>query len=239
MAYKTFFAVTLCAGIVSVALPSVQAHEVQFTDDVGATLHIEPNDIPLANAPTEVWFALTQAGGTIIPLDDCDCRLTLQDAQDEVLATPTLTPVSAEGYRDIPGAVVRFPEVGAYELVLVGEPSSGEAFSPFELRFEVTVARAAQTDTASTETAPGAELTPEPADTGDAEHGTTIANNSTDSTDSADASTTSTAEPATETLAGTTASRAWYLPLIWGGAILLAGFVWRVMHNSQSPGDES
>lgn len=236
MPYRIFLAATLSAGIVSVALPSVQAHDVQFTNDVGATLHIEPNDIPLANAPTEVWFALTQAGGTVIPLENCDCRLTLQDAQDEVLATPTLTPVSAEGYRDIPGAVVLFPEVGAYELVLAGEPSNGEDFSPFELRFEVTVARAAQTDTASAETAPAAEPTPESADTNDAENGATIADTSTDS---ADAATNSTTEPMTETSEGTSASRAWYLPLIWGGAILIAGLVWRVLHNSQSPGDES
>lgn len=121
-------------------ISSAVAHDVQIADDVGATLHIEPNDIARAGEPTELWFALTQAGGTVIPLENCDCTLTLYDSQNAAVVSPPLTPVSAEGFQDIPGATVTFPDVGAYELVLTGQPQSAEQFSDFELRFAVTVA---------------------------------------------------------------------------------------------------
>ncbi|MEM0981914.1 MAG: hypothetical protein AAGH78_16795, partial [Cyanobacteria bacterium P01_H01_bin.58] len=129
-------------------------HQVQVADDVGATLHIEPDDIPKAGAPTEVWIALTQPGGVVIPLETCECSLTLVDDADAAIATPTLVPVSAEGYVGIPGATVTFPTVGAYELVLTGSPTAGAEFTPFDLRFEVTVAAqtAAQTNASSLET---------------------------------------------------------------------------------------
>ncbi|MDA0864837.1 MAG: hypothetical protein O2890_00110, partial [Cyanobacteria bacterium] len=117
-------------------------HQVEVAADVGATLHIEPNDIPQAGTPTDIWFALTATGGTIIPLEHCDCALTVYDQAGAALATPALSPTTAEGYENIPGSTLTFPTVGAYELVLSGQPSStaAGAFAPFELRFEVTVA---------------------------------------------------------------------------------------------------
>ncbi|HEY9889487.1 MAG TPA: hypothetical protein V6D02_13870 [Candidatus Obscuribacterales bacterium] len=116
------------------------AHQVQIQADVGATLHIEPNDLPRAGAPSTVWFALTQPGGRVIPLAACDCTLTLTTDGAGAIATPPLTPLSAEGYANIPSATVTFPDVGAYQLVLTGVPQSGVQFEPFTLTFEVTVA---------------------------------------------------------------------------------------------------
>ncbi|MEM0981270.1 MAG: hypothetical protein AAGH78_13475, partial [Cyanobacteria bacterium P01_H01_bin.58] len=67
MNYQPLIIGTLCSLI---SLPAI-AHQVQVADDVGATLHIEPDDIPKAGAPTEVWIALTQPGGVVIPLETC------------------------------------------------------------------------------------------------------------------------------------------------------------------------
>ncbi|MEM8642452.1 MAG: hypothetical protein AAGG51_27085 [Cyanobacteria bacterium P01_G01_bin.54] len=121
----------------------VLAHQVELADDVGATLHIEPNDTPKAGEPSEVWFALTRKGGAIIPLADCDCNLTVYSQSAtaaEPLLEPPLQPVAAEGYAAIPGATFTFPAVGAYELVLQGQPQDEASFTPFELRFDVVVA---------------------------------------------------------------------------------------------------
>ncbi|NJK72036.1 MAG: hypothetical protein HC926_01055 [Synechococcaceae cyanobacterium SM2_3_60] len=128
-------------GLLSLLLP-LHAHQVQTTDTVGATLHLEPDDNPRAGEETEVWFALTQAGGVMIPLHDCLCRLeVLAMPTLDVLATPDLVPVDAERYKEIPGATVLFPRVGAYQLRLVGEPVAEAAFDAFDLTFEVIVAR--------------------------------------------------------------------------------------------------
>lgn len=135
------------------------AHQVQIQGEVGATMHVEPNDIAIAGADTDVWFALTQKGGAVIPLAACDCSLTVYDAGASPVAAPELSPVSAEGFINIPGAVITFPEVGAYELVLAGTPTGiSPQFAPFELSFDVTVAGqanpSAQADEPQTKASP-------------------------------------------------------------------------------------
>ena len=129
--------------LLALAMPAF-AHQVDVAEDVGGTLHIEPNDIPRAGESSLAWFALTQKGGEVISLAHCDCKLSLYtqpyDPGDAPIEQPALTAVSAEGYEGIPGAQITFPVVGAYELVLTGEPTDDDDFTPFELRFDVTVA---------------------------------------------------------------------------------------------------
>ncbi len=120
------------------------AHKVKFEGDVGATLHIEPNDIPRAGEPSQTWFALTRKGGKVIPLAECNCQLSVY-AEPHVsgetpLLQPTLKAITAERYQGIPGAVINFPRPGAYQLQLSGKPSTGQGFRPFTLKFNVTVA---------------------------------------------------------------------------------------------------
>lgn len=133
----------LIAGGLLAGTPAI-AHQVQLADDVGGTKHIEPNDTPRAGESTLVWFALTRRGGQIIPLDECNCRLSVytqpKAAGDRPVQEPPLRAITAEGYNGIPAADVTFPRVGAYELVLTGSPRAGDSFKPFQLTFTTTVA---------------------------------------------------------------------------------------------------
>lgn len=217
--YRTFLTASLLTG--TTVLP-VLAHDVQIAEDVGATLHIEPNDVAQAGSPTEVWFALTQAGGAVIPLADCDCRLTLYDRQAQPLATPALTAISAEGFNNIPGATVTFPKVGAYELRLQGQPKEGVQFTPFELSFEVTVAGRAS----GASPAEPSATSPEPADTRDM----------TSANSAVEAERLETATAAAETQEATSTSSTWSSVFLWGGAVLAAGIVWGMLGKARSPG---
>jgi len=123
------------------ATPAV-AHQVQVSEAVGATLHIEPNDVARAGEPTQLWFALVHRGGKPIPLADCQCQLTLYDQGGQALLTPSLRPLSVEDYEATASATLTFPAVGSYELVLEGQAQDPGAFPPFELTFAVTVATA-------------------------------------------------------------------------------------------------
>lgn len=143
------FVVTELMGAIAPAI----AHQVQIADDVGGTVHIEPNDNPRAGTPSLAWFALTRQGGELIPLQDCNCRLSVyaqpRQPDDAPVQQPLLQPVAAEGYQNVPGADITFPQVGAYELVLQGEPTASEDFLPFELTFAVTVATGQATSPAA------------------------------------------------------------------------------------------
>jgi hypothetical protein len=118
------------------------AHKIETQKDVGATIHIEPNDAPRAGETALTWFALTQKGGKVIPLNECDCKLSLysQASTEKPLQQPQLKAVSQESYQGIPAATITFPAAGAYELQLQGNPKNGAKFSAFELKFDINVA---------------------------------------------------------------------------------------------------
>ena len=46
----------LLTGVVT-----AKAHQVKVADDVGATLHIEPNDTPRAKEASQAWFASSRS----------------------------------------------------------------------------------------------------------------------------------------------------------------------------------
>ncbi|MEL6138583.1 MAG: hypothetical protein AAFQ61_02990 [Cyanobacteria bacterium J06626_23] len=124
------------------------AHQVELSGEVGGTLHIEPTDNPRAGEPAVTWFALVKAGGEPVPLAACDCELVVyalpRQPDDSPLSQPDLAPLSAEGFKAIPSAEITFPAVGEYELLLTGSAIGEPVFEPFELSYEVLVARGSQ-----------------------------------------------------------------------------------------------
>jgi hypothetical protein len=121
----------------------VAAHTVEVSGDVAATFHLTPNHNPKAGRASQAWFALTRRGGQLIPLSLCNCQLSVysrprsQNAQP--IMKPTLKSISAEQYRNIPGADIVFPRPGAYDLVLTGTAKNGGNFRPFRLTYQVNV----------------------------------------------------------------------------------------------------
>ena len=132
------------SSLIVTANPQVLAHTVKISEDVGGTVHLEPNDNPRAGEVTQTWFALTRKGGKVIPLKDCNCQLAIYAephvAGEPALLAPPLKSIQAERYQGIPGAEVTFPKPGAYQLQLSGKPVTEGSFKPFELKFVVTVA---------------------------------------------------------------------------------------------------
>jgi hypothetical protein len=121
----------------------VFAHTVKVSGDVAATFHIEPNHNPKVGQPSQAWIALTQRGGTVIPLAQCECKLKVYlnpyKEGDTPTLEPVLKPISTERYQNIPSAEITFPKSGEYRLKISGTPQAGAMFQPFELSYEVTV----------------------------------------------------------------------------------------------------
>ncbi|PSN11490.1 hypothetical protein C7293_24080 [filamentous cyanobacterium CCT1] len=133
--------VGLCA--VGLAMLPAQAHKTEVSGDVAGTWHLEPNHSAKAGEPARVWVALTQQGGRVIPLGNCNCNLAVYKANQKAsipLMQPTLTPMSPESFENIPGAEITFPEVGEYRIVISGSPTADVTFTPFELSYTTVVA---------------------------------------------------------------------------------------------------
>ncbi len=129
-------------GVMEASAP-IFAHEVEVSGNVAATFHLEPNHNPKAGETAQVWFALTQKGGKIVPFSNCQCQLVVyrepRSTKDSPMMTLTLQSVSAEQYQDIPGADVVFPNPGQYQLELTGSPKNGANFNPFQFSYSVIV----------------------------------------------------------------------------------------------------
>jgi hypothetical protein len=136
---------------------------VEVAKDVAATFHIEPNHNPKAGEPSQAWFALTRQGGTLIPLEDCNCTLKVFAEPRKSSVPPVLQPAlkstNVENYRGIPGAAIVFPKSGVYTLQLSGTPKGAATFAPFELNYSVTVLAGTPS---STPAAPDAAAVPSP-----------------------------------------------------------------------------
>ena len=140
---STCWSVLPISPILTPAITPTFAHEVEVSGNVAATFHLEPNHNPKAGETAQVWFALTQKGGEIIPFSNCQCQLLVyrEPRTNSVppILTPTLQGIAAEKYQGIPGANVIFPEIGRYQLELTGSPKNGANFNPFQFRYSVTV----------------------------------------------------------------------------------------------------
>ncbi|MBO3463516.1 hypothetical protein G7B40_006925 [Aetokthonos hydrillicola Thurmond2011] len=137
--YKNLVLVILS---IFIATP-VAAHTVKVSENVGGLLHIEPQDNPRAGESAKIWIVLTRHGGETIPLEKCNCQLSIYPKPhtkgNTPLLKPTLQAITAEKYRGVPGADVVFPKAGAYEIEISGTPKPGASFKPFKLSYTVNV----------------------------------------------------------------------------------------------------
>ncbi len=122
--------------------PIYIAHQVHTSQDVGATIHIDPNDRPVAGKKSRVWISLTKRGGMIIPYEKCNCRMEVRSLTDKSIKfTVSQSSSILDRYLSFPSMEVIFPQVGRYELRLIGSPKVEEEFQPFELTFTTDVSK--------------------------------------------------------------------------------------------------
>jgi hypothetical protein len=132
------YALLLAFMLLGFSSASIYSHELAADKNVGALMHIEPNDDPKVDVSSKVWFDLVKKGGQKISLDECDCIFSVYKGTTRTpVVTPTLTESTAEETKSVLSAQVTFPERGAYRLVLSGKPKGKKIFNPFTLRWTV------------------------------------------------------------------------------------------------------
>ena len=118
-------------------------HNVEISNQVAGTLHIETDDNPRMGEKVQAWFALTSRGERIIPLSECDCQLSVytlpRNRGDQPILNPILQAINVGKYQEIPGALITFPKIGSYELEIAGTANSGANFQDFKFNYTVNV----------------------------------------------------------------------------------------------------
>lgn len=115
----------------------VYAHVLRTDGSIGAVLHIDPNDDPIAGQPATLIFEFKDTQGKFQP-GRCTCQLSITNgAGQQVLGQALTFP---------PGQQVAvnqftFPTRDVYAVTAVGQPQTPNDFQPFTLTYSVRVAR--------------------------------------------------------------------------------------------------
>lgn len=123
-----------------IALPQkVFAHILKYDGSIGAVIHVEPEDDPIAGENTNLFFEFKDKEKKFNPAD-CDCRIIVNQNGTEIYSgdilagnnNPTLTNI---GFKYI------FPTIGIFNIVVNGNPKTSESFQNFSLSYDIRVAR--------------------------------------------------------------------------------------------------
>lgn len=126
----------LVAAAIVVLAGSAQAHTVLTDKSIGVTMHIDPDDAPVAGRPSRFVLWFKDLDGL---LQAATCRGTFRIERDgQALAAPQalFTPGS-------PSLVsihtVTFPRPAVYQVVIEGAPEGPPRFPAFRISFNVRV----------------------------------------------------------------------------------------------------
>jgi hypothetical protein len=129
----------LLIGLVTfVGLSEVSAHTLKTDGPIGAVLHVDPEDDPIAGQPAYFYFEFVDRSGQFQP-SQCDCTAVVRRGAEEIYRQPLFS--GTETNLTSPSFSFTFPERGIYQVGVTGQPSGGNTFSAFNLDFDVRVAR--------------------------------------------------------------------------------------------------
>lgn len=133
---KRLFAGAALVALLSVLAPAgaVSAHVLKVDGDIGAVLHINPDDAPTTGTPTDYIMSFDDNTGRF-SLPACDCTVSII-ANGKALAHKPLA-VSSNLVSENHYAFVK---PGVYTMRFTGTPNRSGAFQPFTLNYEVRVA---------------------------------------------------------------------------------------------------
>lgn len=112
----------------------VSAHELQTDGNIGAVLHIEPDDEPAANELQSFDLYFQSLTGKF-NLYNCDCKLALSQDWQTIYQSPLNTKSSTLSENPY-----TFNKGGLYTLTVTGRPKNQPDFDSFKLEYNINTA---------------------------------------------------------------------------------------------------
>lgn len=120
-------------------LKPVMAHETQTDGPIGAILHVDPDDSPVAREPSTLFFEFTDMEEKL-KLDNCKCEIVINRNNEEIFRQKF---GAAQGTKGTSGVIeLTFPESDIYKVVVTGIPKEPDLFKPFSLKYSLRVENA-------------------------------------------------------------------------------------------------
>ncbi len=117
----------IAIAIALVCTSSAAAHEPMTNNGVTATLHVDPDDAPVAASPAIVVITSVATRTGTFTWATCLCKLTITSSSGDVLRTG---PIAKR-------ASFVFPEPAAYQLTFSGRVKRKGLWKPFKVGWPI------------------------------------------------------------------------------------------------------
>jgi hypothetical protein len=135
---KTIWLLVLISGILYISNLPILAHTLKVQNEVGVSLHIDPDDDPIAGQEAVFYPKITDKTN-LFKISDCDCRVQISQNGEVLFQTVLITDPSESNGKD---AVFRytFPAKGNYLLEMSGS-SFTKSFNNFQIKYDLNVTK--------------------------------------------------------------------------------------------------
>jgi hypothetical protein len=140
-----FLALIVVCAAVLIGSPAASAHVLKVDGAIGATLHVDPADNPVAGSPASFYFEIKDREGKFSPLQ-CTCTVDIKTQAGQVLHTEKLFTESSSAGLSTPLLNYTFVSGGVYRVTLSGSPQSAGTFQSFSVSYDVRVENAGAMD---------------------------------------------------------------------------------------------
>jgi hypothetical protein len=123
------------ATLILLPASQAQAHFLATDNQIGAVIHIDPDDDPIVGQPATFFFDIKDRQVQYAPVN-CTCTVVIKEA-GQVVDTE---PVTSTGV-DSASFTYTFPKRDVYSIDLTGQPLSSGQFQPFSLHWDIRVDR--------------------------------------------------------------------------------------------------
>lgn len=118
---------------------SAVAHILESNGSVGAVLHIDPEDDPIAGKPSSLFFEFKDTIQKFTP-QNCTCTFSILENGKQIFTEP-LFQDNQDPSLTSASVSYTFPQKDVYQIKIVGKPSIPNDFQPFILSYDIRVAR--------------------------------------------------------------------------------------------------
>ncbi len=115
------------------------AHVLKTDGSIGAVMHTDPDDDPIAGEQTGIFFEFKDKQNKFTPAA-CDCTLSILQSDKEIYSQPVFQN-NPQPTLDNAAAFFTFPQRDTYQVKVTGIPLSSGAFQAFTLIYDVQVTK--------------------------------------------------------------------------------------------------
>jgi hypothetical protein len=127
----------------------VQAHFLAADGNIGAVLHVDPNDEPIAGSLASFFFEFKDKENKFKP-ENCDCSFEIDENGKNIYSQPLYQNNNNPSLTNA-SVFYTFPQRDVYQVKVIGKPLTPNAFQSFTLKWNFRVDQQASSETGSTQ----------------------------------------------------------------------------------------